>query len=181
MTLNAKIRARASGSSLAALVWVGVCVLGCSKTDSCAAGTVEGAQGVHLVSANAGDGVCDGTVYPGDHAAAIQACVDRAGVEGGGVVLVRAGTYSTGAWALTLKRKVTLEGEGELATTLAPATSVDIIAALEDDAAVVNLSFDLAHLGADKSALRFGPGAAHDNVRIEGNIFVGALAPSEGS
>lgn len=176
MTLNEKIRGRASGLGFASFAFLGLSALGCDKGGSCAAATVEDAQGVHLVSANGGDGLCDGSVYPGDHAAAIQACVDYASAEGGGLVLVQAGTYSTGRWALTVKRKVTLQSEGEPAATLAPATSVDVIAALEDDAAVVNLTFDLAHLAADKSALRLGPGAAHANVRIEGNTFLGAPA-----
>jgi len=174
MTLKAKFRGRALGQGVATFVLCGLCTLGCDKGGSCAAATVEDPQGVHLVSAEDVDGVCDGSVYPGDHAAAIQACVDHASAEGGGIVLLQAGRYSTGRWALTVKRKVTLQSEGELAATLAPASSVDVIAALEDDAAVVNLSFDLAQLGADKSALRFGPGAAHSNVRIEGNAFLGA-------
>ena len=181
MTFNQRIGGQAAAPSMAMFVLVGLCALGCDKGGSCAAATVEGAQAVHLVSAKDGDGVCDDRVYPGDHAGAIQACVDHASAEGGGLVLVQAGTYSTGRWALTLKRKVTLQGEGELAATLAPATSVDVIAALEDDAAVVNLSFDLTQLDADKSALRFGPGATHTNVRIEGNTFLGAApAPREG-
>jgi polygalacturonase len=162
---------------MAVFALAGVSALGCSKESSCATPTVEAAQGMHLVSTKDGDGVCDGSVYPGDHAAAIQACVDHASAEGGGIVLVQAGTYSTGQWALTLKRKVTLQGEGELAATLAPATSVDVIAVMEDDATVANLVFDLAHLGSDKSALRFGPGTAHTNVRIEGNTFLGAQPP----
>jgi hypothetical protein len=179
MTLN-EMGGWVSRSNAALFMVLGLSALGC-KENSCAAATVEAAQGVHLVSANADDGVCDGTVYPGDHAAAIQACVDHASAEGGGVVLVGAGKYSTGHWALTVRRNVTLQGEGELAATFAPATSVDIIAALEDNAAVVNLSFDLVHLGADQSALRFGSGATHTNVRIEGNTFLGAPSQSQGS
>ena len=181
MALNMQVGVREFRPTLATFVVLGLFALGCQKGGGCAAATVEGAQGVHLVTASDADGVCDGSVYSGDHAAAIQACVDHASAEGGGVVLLRAGTYSTGRWGLTVKRNVTLQSEGELPATLAPATSVDVIRAVEDDAAVVNLTFDLANLRADKSALRFGAGAAHNNVRIEGNTFLGAPAAGAGS
>jgi len=83
---------------------------GCSK-NSCDAPKVEPAQAIYVVSAQGDDGYCGDVRYTGSHANAVQACIDRASDAGGGIVMVRAGTYTTGNWARTLKGNVRLEAE----------------------------------------------------------------------
>jgi hypothetical protein len=127
-------------------------------------------KGVYFVSL-AGDGTqqasCDGaSVVP--HADALQACINKANADGGGTVLVGAGTYSTGTWPLTLKSNVTLMGQGHLGAKLAPPPgSTQIIGTVENNTAIVGLTLDQTN--ASQSAI--GLTGSHTNVRIEDNLF----------
>jgi hypothetical protein len=126
-------------------------------------------QGVYVVSSVGNDGTCDDAVYTGSHAAALQACIDRANTDGGGTVLVRAGTYSTGTWPVTVKSNVTLTGQGHVAAKLAP-TGAGGILLVQDHATVLELNFDQTNVASLSAAIRFGVGS-HSDVRIENNLF----------
>lgn len=127
-------------------------------------------QAVYVVTQNGNDAFCDSTNYAGNHGAAIQACIDKASTDGGGRVMVRAGTYSTGTWPLALKSNVTLSGEGQRAAKFAP-TAAQIIGTMQDRSAVEGISFDLTSVS--EGAVRLSASAgAHANLRFENNSFL---------
>jgi len=127
-------------------------------------------QGIYVVSVDASGGFCDAVAYPANHAAAIQACIDRANADGGGTVLVRAGSYTSGTWPLTLKSNVTLQGAAQLGTRFAPATA-QIIGTMQDNSSVLGINLDLSSV--TEGAVRLGAAAgAHSNLRFEGNQFL---------
>jgi hypothetical protein len=129
-------------------------------------------KGAYVVRGNAVEANCDdGASVP--HAAALQGCIDKANADGGGTVLVAAGTYSTGTWPIDLKSNVTLMGQGHLGARLAPSGVGMIIGPVGDNTAIVGLTFDQSNLVnsfGNNGAIRF-PSGAHANVRIESNLF----------
>src|SRR5579862_8844491 len=149
---------------------------GASQVDGPNLGVAQAAlsttQGVYVVALDtSGNAYCDGVSHGTDHGAALQACMTNANADGGGSVLVRAGTYSTGTWPLTVPSNVTLLGDGHLGAILKP-TSTQIISTVGNNVSIVGLTFDLTNVS--EGAVRFnsGFGAGGTNVRIESNQFL---------
>jgi hypothetical protein len=129
-------------------------------------------QGVYVVALDASSNAyCDGVSYATDHGAALQACINNANADGGGTVLVRAGTYSTGTWPLTAASNVTILGDGHLGAILKP-TAAQIIGNVGNNVSILGLTFDGTNVS--EGTLRFdaGFGAGGSNVRIENNQFL---------
>jgi hypothetical protein len=138
-----------------------------------AAAALSTTQGVYVVSIDASSqAYCDGVSYGADHGAALQHCINNATLDGGGTVLVRAGTYSTGTWPLQLWSNVTLMGQGNLGAILKP-TAPAIIDGVLDNTTITGLTFDLTNVS--EGAIKFNEpidAQLHNNVRIENNRFL---------
>ncbi len=138
-------------------------------------------QGVYVVALDASSNAyCDGVSYATDHGAALQACINNANADGGGTVLVRAGTYSTGSWPLIAASNVTIMGDGHLGAILKP-TAGQIIGNVGNNVSIIGLTFDGTHV--TEGAIRFnaGFGSGGSNVRIESNQFLLANTSAVGT
>jgi hypothetical protein len=128
-------------------------------------------KGVYVVSLDPNGALCDNAPHV-THAAALQQCINTANTDGGGIVLVQAGTYSSGTWPLTMKSKVTLMGAGHLAAKLAPAGNpLQTIFPVEDNTAILGIAFD--HTNVSQAAITIGAlsGGPHVDIRLENNAF----------
>jgi hypothetical protein len=125
--------------------------------------------GVYVVTAQGVDGYCNATLFANNHIGAIQSCIDQASADGGGVVLLRAGVYSTGSWGfLHVKTGVTLKGDGHGAAQLKPNSGFNIINAVDDNSAVEDLYFDTTNVN---GAIQLGSGTSKTRIRIDDNTF----------
>jgi hypothetical protein len=127
-------------------------------------------QGVYVVTSEGSDGYCDAVLFAGNEGAAIQSCIDRANADGGGLVLVRGGLYTTGTWPLNMKSNVTLRGDGYSGATFSPAAA-QVFASVADDSTIENLTFGVATL--TEGVIRLGaPNSGRYRIRVENNRFV---------
>jgi hypothetical protein len=99
---------------------------------------------------------------------------ERSLLDGGGLVLVRAGTYSTGAFPLTLKSRVTQRGQA-FAAKLAPSGTREIIATRTTRRSKAWCS--TPRTSHRKAGAPFNA-AVHNNVRIENNSFLPPTVPT---
>jgi hypothetical protein len=128
------------------------------------------APATYVVNASGSDGYCDGVLYAGDHATAIQTCIDNAFNNGGGTVLVTPGTYNTyGAapyWTVDLKANVALRGQ-DRGVIFSPSASLTIVGIVGSRASISGISFALV----PGSTIGVTFKVATEHVTIERNLF----------
>jgi hypothetical protein len=146
------------------------------------AGLGQSLKGVYVIHKEANGARCDDSLYTLD-SDAIQQCLVKASNDGGGLVLVQAGTYSSGTWALSVGNNVTLQGVGNLGAKFSPLavqSPISIIDSIGDNSAIRGLAFDSSFA---QFAIRLGGQIAHRNVVVENNLFSanGLISSSRGT
>jgi len=134
-----------------------------------------GTSATYIVTLSGGTAYCNGAAGT-DHSTAINDCIDAADADGGGEVLIRSGTYTTGLFNLALENGVGIRGvagsTGATATRIKPATKpTSFVFNIESNTYVEGLIFDATDWAVGATSILNAAVGDLSNVRIENNEF----------